>query len=57
MNFMCDLEPFSDILLTGYDIARALQEQLSTHQKQEQKNSHQIDQLTFRDAHPYITLQ
>ena len=40
----------------GYDITRALQEQLSTHKKQEQRNSYQTDQLTFRDAHLDITL-
>ena len=42
-------------LLTGYDITRALQEQSSIHQKQEQRNSYQTDQLTFRDAHLDIT--
>ena len=41
----------------GYDITRALQEQLSTHKKQEQRNSYQTDQLTLRDAHLDITLQ
>ena len=37
----------------GYDVFRALQEQLSTHKKQEQRNGYQTDQLTFRDAHHY----
>ena len=37
----------------GYDVLRALQEQLSTHKKQEQRNGYQTDQLTFRDAHHY----
>ena len=36
-----------------YDVLRALQEQLSTHKKQEQRNGYQTDQLTFRDAHHY----
>ena len=36
----------------GYDITWALQEQLSTHKTQEQRNSYQ---LTFRDAHVNIT--
>ena len=36
--------------INGYDVLRALQEQLST---QEQRNGYQMDQLTFRDAHHY----
>ena len=39
--------------INGYDVLRALQEQLSTHKKQEQRNGYQTDQLTFRDAHHY----
>ena len=39
--------------INGYDVLRALQEQLSTHKKQEQTNGYQTDQLTFRDAHHY----
>ena len=41
----------------GYDITRALQEQSSTNKKQEQRNSYQTDQLTFRDAHLDIGLK
>ena len=37
--------------INGYDVLRALQEQLSTYKKQEQRNGYQTDQLTFRDAH------
>ena len=43
-------------LINGY-VLRALQEQLSTHKKQKQRNGYQMDQLTFRDAHLDITLQ
>ena len=39
--------------INSYDVLRALQEQLSTHKKQEQRNGYQMDQLTFRDAHHY----
>ena len=39
--------------INGYDVLRALQEQLSTHKKQEQTNGYQTDQLTFRDAYHY----
>ena len=41
------------IKINGYDVLGALQEQLSTHKKQEQRNNYQTDQLTFRDAHHY----
>ena len=41
----------------GYDIMRALQEQLSTHKKQEQRNGYQMDQLTPRDILIYRNLQ
>ena len=37
--------------INGYDVFRELQEQLSTHKKQEQRNGYQTDQLTFKDAH------
>ena len=43
--------------INSYDVLRALQEQLSTHKKQEQRKGYQMDQLTFRDAHLDITLQ
>ena len=39
--------------INGYDVLRALQEQLSTHKKQEQRNDYQTHQLTFRDAYHY----
>ena len=47
----------NECFINGYDVLRALQEQLSTHKKQEQRNRYQTDQLTFRDAHLDITLQ
>ena len=43
--------------INGYDVLRALQEQLSTHKRQEQRNGYQMDQLTFKNAHLHITLQ
>ena len=47
----------NECFINSYDVLRALQEQLSTHKKLEQKNGYQTDQLTFRDAHLNITLQ
>ena len=39
--------------INGYDVLRALLEQLSTHKKQEQRNGYQTDQLTFKNAPHY----
>ena len=47
----------NECFINGYDFLRALQEQLSTHKRLEQRNGYQKDQLTFRDAHLDITLQ
>ena len=47
----------NECFINGHDVLRALQEQLSTHKKQEQRNHYQMDQLTFRDAHLDVTLQ
>ena len=47
----------NECFINVYDVLRALEEQLSTHKKQEQRNGYQMDQLTFRDAHLDITLK
>ena len=44
-----------ECFINCYDVLRALQEQLSTHKKQEQRNGYQTNQLTFKDAHLNIT--